>query len=140
MIDCEAIVTRVDGDYVWLDVESGCSNCDKTGSCGLGDGRGQGLQRMRNTVAAKMGDHVILTVPAGAVLRAVFHSYVLPLTLAVAGAVMGTALQGETTAVTGTLLGLVAGWSLLRRQNRSEPTLRMRLKGRVITLHGNAHS
>jgi sigma-E factor negative regulatory protein RseC len=140
MTDSEAIVTRLDGDHVWVDVDSGCSNCEKAGSCGLGDGHGKRLQRVRNTVGAKIGDPVILSVPDGAVLRAAFHAYLLPLMLALIGAFVGMAVEDERTAAVGVMIGLATGWLLLRRANRLEPNLQIQLKDADVYLHRTAKS
>lgn len=134
MTESEAIVVRVDGDHLWLGVDNGCSGCDKVSSCGAGEGR---LQRVRNTIGARAGDKVIIAVPEGAVLKAALRSYLVPLMLALGGAVAGTSFGGDPGAVVGTLLGLAVGWMSLRMTSHREPEVNMRLKGAVVQLHRN---
>jgi sigma-E factor negative regulatory protein RseC len=139
MSESEAVVTRVDGDYVWLDMNSrsGCSDCEKAAGCGLGDGKGKPLQRMRNVIGARVGDTVSIVIPAGAVLKAAICSYLMPLSFALIGAVGGTALGGDGPAVVGAMAGLVAGWLVLRQlgglyASLREPLLTMRIKSLVV--------
>jgi sigma-E factor negative regulatory protein RseC len=138
MTDSEAIVVRLDGDHAWVDVDSGCSNCGKTSSCGLGDGHGKRLQRVRNTVGARIGDRVVLSVPDGTVLAAAFRAYLLPIALALIGAAVGTTVGDERAAAAGAMVGLAAGWLLLRQASQSESALRIQLKDAVVYLHRNA--
>lgn len=146
MTESEAIVTRVDGDHVWLDVNGGsaCSGCQQSTGCGLGDGKGKRPQRLRNTIGARVGDAVIIGIPEGAVLKAAFLSYLIPLALAIGGAAAGMFVGGDGTAVLGAALGLIAGWFGLRRANQRfasvrEPLVTMRIKGGVVHhLHRNS--
>ncbi|HZV53812.1 MAG TPA: SoxR reducing system RseC family protein [Rhodocyclaceae bacterium] len=144
MSESEAIVTQLDGDHVWLDVNgnSNCSSCESSQGCGLGDGHGKRLQRVRNTVGAMIGDAVILSVPDGAVLRASLVSYLMPLVLAIGGAVAGMSINGDAGAVAGSLAGLVIGWIAMSRAGGRlatgrEPLLKMRIKEVVVQLHRN---
>jgi len=135
--ESEAVVTRLDGDHVWLDIKADCSSCAGSGACGLGDGKGKRQQRVRNTVSAQVGDTVILGVPDGAVLRAVFHCYLLPLMAVLAAAAGGMALGGEPGSVMGAAVGLAVGWLAMRRAGRREPVLAMRLKDAVVYMQRN---
>lgn len=134
MTESEATVVRVDGDQLWLGVDNGCSGCDKISSCGAGEGR---VQRVRNTIGARIGDRVVVTVPDGAVLRAALYSYLVPLLLALVGAAAGTSLGGDRGAVGGTLVGLAGGWLALRLVERREPLVQLRLKANVVLFHRN---
>lgn len=134
MTESEATVIRVDGDHLWLGVDNGCSGCDKISSCGAGDGR---LQRVRNTIGARIGDRVVVTVPDGAVLKAALYSYLVPLLLALTGAAAGTSLDGDRGAVGGALVGLAAGWLALRLASRREPLVQLRLEANVVHFHRN---
>lgn len=137
MTESEAVVVRLDGDDVWLEIRDACSSCGGSAGCGLGDGKGRRAQRFRNTVGARVGDTVILAVPDGAVLRAVFFCYLLPLVIALAGAASGMTLGGEPGAMLGAIGGLAGGWLVMRRANGREPAPAMRLKPAVIHLHRN---
>jgi sigma-E factor negative regulatory protein RseC len=145
MTESEAVVTRVDGDHVWLDADgsAGCASCGQAAGCGLGDGKGKRLQRLRNTIGARVGDRVTICIPDGAVLKAAFYSYLIPLALIVGGAAGGMSIGGESAAILGALVGLLGGWLALRRVNRRlastrEPLLAMRIKSGVVHhLHRN---
>lgn len=145
MSDSEALVARVEGDDAWLDVckPADCENCDSSDGCGLG--RGKRLQRVRNTIGARVGDIVIVTVPGGAVLKAAFFSYLLPLAAALLGATVGMKLAGESGALIGVLVGLVLGIAALRVASGrlaagGEPLLAMRIKPVVVQLHRKQES
>lgn len=136
MTESDAVVVRLEGDYAWVDVQAGCSSCSATG-CGLGSGKGRALQKVRNAVGARAGDQVTLVIPEGAVLRAAFFCYLLPVALVLAGAVSGTAMAGNFGAIGGAVFGLAAGWFSLRVAGRREPALHMTLKSSVVQLHRN---
>jgi sigma-E factor negative regulatory protein RseC len=145
MNESEAIVTRVEGDHVWLDINGrlSCASCEQAAGCGLGDGKGKPPQRFRNTVGASVGDTVNISVPEGAVIKAAFYSYLIPLALALGGAATGMFLGGDASAVLGAVFGLITGWLVLRYANGRfapgrEPLLTMRIKGVVVHhLHRN---
>ncbi len=142
MTEHEAVVMRLDGDHAWLDVNvaSGCSSCAQ-GGCG---GRAKRPpQRVRNTVGARVGQRVIVSVPEGAVLRATLWSYGLPLMLMLLGAASGLTLAGDAGAAAGTVVGLLLSLVALRFVDRCagqarEPLVSMRIKDVVVQLHRNA--
>jgi sigma-E factor negative regulatory protein RseC len=134
MTESEGTVVRVDRDYLWLGVDNGCSGCDKISNCGAGESR---LQRVRNTIGARIGDRIVVTVPDGAVLKAALYSYLLPVLLTLVGAAGGTSLGGDRSAVGGALVGLAGGWLALRLGGRREPLVQLRLKRNVVHLHRN---
>ena len=145
MSDSEAVVARVEGEDAWLDVcrPADCENCNSADGCGLG--RSKRLQRVRNTIGARVGDTVIVSVPDGAVLKAAFFSYLLPLAAALLGATIGMKLAGESGALVGVLMGLVLGMAALRAAGSrlaagGEPILAMRIKPVVVQLHRNQES
>lgn len=137
MNETEAIVTRIDGNQMWVELKEGCSACAQSGACGLGDGRGKPAQRVPNTIGANIGDTVVLTLPDGGVLRAILHCYLLPLVAVIALAVGGNLLAGEAGAIAGAALGLVIGWLNLRRAGRRESGLDIRSGSKVVHLHRN---
>lgn len=136
MTESDAVVVRVDGEFAWVAVQTNCSSCSSAG-CGLGSGRSRANQLVRNDIGARVGDQVTLTVPEGAVLRAVLFCYLVPVALALAGGASGMAIAGEGGSIIGAMLGLAAGWASLRIFGRREPELRMTLKSAVIQLHRN---
>lgn len=140
MTESEAVVTRLEGDFVWVNLNSDCSSCAGSGGCGLGDGKGKRPQRIRNTIGARVGDHLILSVPDGAVMRAVLYCYLLPLILVLLAAGGGMALGGEFGSIIGAIAGLSLGWLGLRRFGPREPAQEIRLKSTVVHLHRNSQT
>ncbi len=141
MTEHEAVVMRLEGDHAWLDVNaaSGCSTCTQGGCAGRAR---RPLQRVRNTIGARVGQSVIVSVPEGAVLRATLWSYGLPLMLMLLGAASGLTLAGDAGAAAGTVAGLLSSVVALRFVDRRagrarEPLVSMRLKSVVVQLHGN---
>jgi sigma-E factor negative regulatory protein RseC len=135
MNESEAIVRRLDGDHAWLDLRSACDACGESGGCGLSDGKGKPLQRLRNDVGARVGDTVILSVPDGIVLKAVIYCYLLPLSLVIGLAASGMAFAEEAGAIVGAGLGLLSGWIILRRSGIRLARPTMRLKTGIVQLH-----
>ncbi len=145
MSDSEAVVARLEGEHAWLEVckPADCENCDSADGCGLG--RGKRLQRVRNTIGARVGDIVVVSVPDGAVLKAVLFSYLMPLAMALTCASIGMGLAEDFGALVGLVLGLVLGVAVLRAANSRlaagrEPLLAMRIKPVVVQLHRNQES
>lgn len=143
MTESEAVVARIDGGFALVELcsDASCGQCGSRHACGVSmdDGRGPKLFRLPNTIGAKAGDRVMLTVPAGAVVKAAALSYLVPVLTALAGAATGTAWQGDLGALAGAGVGLLAGLTLLRvaggrLQRSSEPLLTMQLKRDVVSL------
>ncbi len=121
MSQCDAVVVEASDSVVWVEVPgraSACGGCKTADACQgglLGLSAGPRRYRLDNLIGARVGDRVSLTVADGTLLRAALASYVLPLLLAIGGAVMGQSIAGDVGAVTGTLIGIGAGLVLLRR-------------------------
>jgi sigma-E factor negative regulatory protein RseC len=135
------VVTRVEGDYAWVEIGagSGCGNCKSQGGCGsglLGLAAPSRQHRLLNTVGAVEGDAVTVSLPEGGVLKAALLAYLLPLALGIGGAVAGMWLGGgDGHALTGLVAGLGGGWLLLRLLTRQrEPWPRIALQSQVIRL------
>lgn len=120
MSQCDAVVVAVSGDEVWVEVPGRAAAC---GSCPSPDVCQDGLPgmsarprryRLENRIGARVGERVSLTVADGTLWRASLASYVLPLLLAIAGAVLGQSLADDAWAAIGMLAGLVCGLALLR--------------------------
>jgi sigma-E factor negative regulatory protein RseC len=120
--DRAAIVTRVEHGDAWLEVQdsAGCGSCSGQHACGsglLGLHSRSREYRVRNTIGAQPGDSVRLSIASGGVLKGAFSAYLLPLGLSLAGAACGSIAGGSDAATaTGLLLGLGAGWLLLRQE------------------------
>jgi sigma-E factor negative regulatory protein RseC len=137
--ETEAVVVGVEGDDIWLrSLVHQCETCADAGSCGIGK-RPPPLQRLPNTVGARPGDVVIVTVASGAVLRAATLAYLLPLVLALIAAALGLRLGGDAAALGGLVGGLLVGWLVARRWGRrqggGEPLLTVSIKPIVPSLH-----
>lgn len=136
MSESEALVTGIAGEFAVIEVEclpSACGKCDDKGGCGKPQG-GPRRYAIRNTVGAKVGDRVVVSVPEGAVLRAAALSYLMPLVFVIGGAAAAMAGWGDgAPAVAGAGAGLAVGLVVLRilnlRMARSTgSTLRLSLK------------
>ena len=124
MSQCDAIVVEIAGSDAWVEVPGRAPTC---GSCKTPDACRQGLlglnagprrYRLENRVGARVGDHVQLAVADGTLWRAALASYVWPLLLAIAGAVVGQSLAGDAWAAIGMLAGLGCGLALLRGSDK----------------------
>lgn len=122
MSHCDALVVASSGREVWVEVSArapACGQCKSPEACQgdlLGTKGTPRRYRLDNLIGARIGDRVQLTVADGTLWRAAMYSYGLPLVLAIAGAVLGQAVAGDTWAALGTLAGLYGGVILLRRK------------------------
>ncbi len=118
MMDQDAVVARVEGDHVYVEVGgtgAGCGRCHEAGGC-QSSILGQLFSskprqfRMANRIGAVPGDHVVVRVAEGATLRAALLTYLLPVLFLILGAVAGTALGDAASSDTETALGALAGF------------------------------
>ncbi|MBI5110134.1 MAG: SoxR reducing system RseC family protein [Rhodocyclales bacterium] len=121
MSQCDAVVVDVAGNDAWVELPArapSCGNCRNTDACveGLAGNAGVRRYRLANHIGARIGDRVRLNIADGMLWRASLASYVWPLLLAIAGAVLGQGLGDDAWAAGGTLLGLGVGLTLLRRR------------------------
>jgi sigma-E factor negative regulatory protein RseC len=135
------IVTRLDGDFAWVDVVSGgdCGSCKSQGGCGsglLGLTAPSRQYRLFNDVGARPGDAVTITMPEGGVIKAALLGYLLPLSLGMFGAAAGMGLGGtDGHALVGLGCGLAGGLLALRLAvPQREPWPRMSLQSQIIRL------
>lgn len=150
MTETAGVVVRLEGDHAWVRAEgagSACGACEQRGGCqsaGMGSvldgvlGRGQAprLLRLPNRIHARPGDAVVVCAAEGAVLRAAWLAYGIPLLMALAGAIALNLLTGsELAATAGMLAGLLGGYFVMRRRgldsldsSRAEPILSMNFK------------
>lgn len=117
-----AIIRELRDGVALVEVEQGgCGRCHEKGGCG-----GQQLTqvfcstpkqyRVANDVGAQVGDHVTVAVPPGSIRKSANLAYILPLTAAIAGAVVGMPLGGDPGAVIGAVAGLLFSFLYIRRQ------------------------
>jgi len=131
MLETRAIVVQVDGKHAFVQANqgNGCGQCSGKG-CGSGKLSQLFCSKPRqfqvdNSVNARVGDEVIVSVAEGAVLRGIGLIYLLPLLLLLTGATLGSLLaeqaeQRDIYAAIGALSGLAAGfmfakWTSSRR-------------------------
>ncbi len=150
MTETDGVVIRLEGDHVWVRAEcagNACGSCERKSGCqsaGLGsvlDGLSGGKQttqllRLPNTIHARQGDAVVICASDGAVLRAVWLAYGIPLLLALTGAILMSFLTGsELASAMGMIAGLIGGFFIMRRRgveqldsSQMEPILSMNFK------------
>lgn len=145
MNETDAVVVRIEGDHAWVRARGpghACGGCAQKDGCHVAAGGviegalGQPasrLLRLPNPIHARPGDAVVIRAGDGAVLRAVWLAYGLPLSLALLGALAGLELlDSEPAALFGMLLGLGVGIGVLHYQSRQavrrEPILSIGFK------------
>lgn len=147
MNESDGVVVRLDGHYAWVQASgpgSACGGCARKEGCSasgsgtvLDDATGKArkpqLLRLQNTIHAQPGDKVVIRAADGLVLKAVWRAYGMPLTLAFCGALLAVGLtNSDLAAIAGVLLGLGAGFMLMRRKGldsaQAEPILSMSFK------------
>lgn len=120
MSQCDAVVVKASDSQVWVEVPtraSACGNCPTPEACQdslLGLRTGPRRYLLENSIGAQVGDQVRLVVAEGLVWRASLASYVIPVLLAIVGAITGQSLDGDLAAALGATIGLGCGLGLLR--------------------------
>lgn len=146
MTESEAVVTRVEGEFAFIEVREGsaaCGSCGGKSQCGKSQ-TGPRRYAVRNIVGAAPGDTVVVSVPEGAVLRAAALTYLMPVLLVLSGAGFaarwfGDGLPAVGGAVAGLLLGILALRLLSRRAMCArEPKLAFALKRPFISIDKEA--
>lgn len=121
-----ATVRMLDGDEALVDVEQGgCGRCHEEGGCG-----GQQLTQMfcsgpkhyrvANPSGAQVGDQVTVAIAAGSVRKTANLAYGLPLTATIAGAAIGTQINGDFGAIFGSLIGIVGAIVYIRHRAQAK--------------------
>ena len=132
MVEQQATVVDVNGDLARISIErqSTCGGCASKSSCGTGVlGKMMGnktvLMTVKNPLAAKIGDKVMIGIQEGLLLKGSFMAYSLPLILMMLGAYVGELLN-EAYALTVIdlmqivfgFLGFMLGMIWMRRFNK----------------------
>ncbi len=130
MLETRAIVVHIDksNTLVRVDQAGGCQQCNGKG-CGSGKLAQLFCSKPRqfnvvNTIDAKVGDNVIVSIADGAVLRGIGMVYLLPLSFLMAGVILASLSAPDgyqdsyiaIGAITGLVCGLwLAKWFVVRR-------------------------
>jgi sigma-E factor negative regulatory protein RseC len=113
------------GDEALVEVaQGGCGRCHEEGGCG-----GQQLTQMfcsgpksyrvANPHGAQVGDQVTVAIAAGTIRQTANLAYGLPLTVTIAGAAIGTQINGDLGAMIGAAIGVVGSLIFIRRRAQS---------------------
>lgn len=126
MLETEGVVVKLgaDGAYVETARASSCGTCSSQQSCGttslsqLLGGKPRPF-RVLNPIGAAVGERVVIGLEESALLRSTLLSYVLPLALLMAGALLGSQMAPASAAkdlysVTGAGIGLMLGFAALK--------------------------
>jgi sigma-E factor negative regulatory protein RseC len=129
MIEESARVVRVEEDYAIVETpqRAACGSCQSAGSCstsvlsGLFKRRPNRL-KVLNPIEARPGEQVIIGLQEGALLKASFSAYLLPLVCLLLSAIGVHQLSqgfsanlGELPTIAGGLLGLIIGLYLYKK-------------------------
>lgn len=131
-MQARARVLEIQAGRARLECESvaqACSGCAGRRGCALrwlagpGDSRLEVAHPALHGPPMRPGDHVIIEVDDGELLRAAALAYVPPLVGLLAGPVAAATLApgSELVALAGALLGLAAGWGAARLWLRRSP-------------------
>lgn len=124
-LEARAVVMRVEGGQTFVESAqtSGCGQCSGKG-CGTAKVSQMFCSQPRqflvdNPIGAVVGDHVVVSVADGAVLRGIGLVYLLPLALLGGGAALGNSMAVQDGlrdgyAAAGAACGLVVGFLLSR--------------------------
>lgn len=133
MIEERGRVVALEADVAWVETQrqSTCGSCAAKKGCGttlLTQIMGARMQRMRviNTMAANIGDEVVIGLAEDAFLRGSLAVYAVPVAALFLGALAGVAWVGvdatrattDAYSVVGGFLGLVGGLWWVRRFGR----------------------
>ncbi|MDD2988606.1 MAG: SoxR reducing system RseC family protein [Zoogloea sp.] len=116
----QGVVSRVEGDHVWVEVSvsGGCGRCHEAGGCGGVNiarpfGKALRVLRLHNDVDALPGERVSVVVDDGLPLRAALLAYGAPVLGVLAGAALGTSLAANGNPDLAAALGGGAGGVLM---------------------------
>lgn len=149
MIEELAVVVDAGDGYAWVETRrrSACGACSASDGCGTATlAKIWGERRMRvraiSTWPLRPGDAVIVGLAEGALLRGSLLVYLLPISLLLAGALLGQAAfagAGEEPVVLAGAVGLSLGFLAarvlsrrLRGDARFQPVVMRRLGGNVF--------
>lgn len=120
------IVTKVEGDFAWVNTRSklACSSCKVESSCGtsllekyLSDK--VFISKINNELSAKVGDQVVISIAESAVTKASFFVYSIPLLGLIIGAFLADWFWGvELYTIMGSLTGFLCALFVIQSYNQ----------------------
>ena len=126
MVTEEGIVEKIQRStaMVKLRKSSACSSCESHGACHIISDK-EMLIEVPNTIQAKAGDHVEISVPTRSLLKLSFLVYLFPIIMFVIGALLGgqwgEASQRDPSlmSIAGGTIAMVGTFFILKRLDRS---------------------
>jgi len=117
IIEETARVVALDGDQAWVTTQrrSACESCAANKGCGTGimargfSGRRTLQLKVRNNVAAVVGDDVVLGIDDRVLVRSALLMYLLPLLALMAGAWLGEIINDGLFYIDNEYLSIMAG-------------------------------
>ncbi len=154
MIEEQALIVACRGELAWVQTErrSTCEGCAAQQGCGTSVlakvlGRRANQVMVVNTLAAEVGERVVIGIEERALVRASLSAYGVPLLALLFGAMLGEAaapywgIAGEAGAMllgfSGFGIGLVWLRSVAGRDSRYRPVILRRIAGAMGALGGN---
>lgn len=135
--ETSGVVVRVENDLAWIEVDrQSCGQCSGKTACGSGLLGLQGQARrycLPNTIGARVGDGVMISLPTGSVLKSAMLAYAMPLGCGMGGAALATLTgAGDLLVAMALMAGVGIGWLILYvlRPSR-EPAAQLALKPQV---------
>lgn len=90
----QGIVLRTDSGTAWVKTvrSSACEGCTAKGSCHGAGGEREMEVKAINSVGARVGDRIVLSLETASLLKVTFLIYVFPIVLLIVGAALGQTL------------------------------------------------
>lgn len=138
-----AIVSHVDGDFVFLETKNinSCANCSKKSGCGSVSSifayKPRNKLRISNTLKLKEGDTVVVAMSSGKLLMATVLMYLSPLLLLFTFSLIAKLIFGETASIFAGLCGLSAGLFWVKRYTQQSEVAKIfqpKLVRKIINL------
>lgn len=125
MIEEQATVVSVDGDFVWVESIrlSTCNSCSAQKGCGqsaiakLGSQERQQFKVLLNDHHLIAGDSITIAIPDEVFLKLSMTVYFVPLMGLIVGASIGFSLFGELLSILMGVAGLASGFYALKQIN-----------------------
>jgi len=128
MLSEQGIVEEIKNGKAIVKVERGeaCKHCSQKGTCGISFGSNREiLIEVDNTLNAKVGDKVELSVPSGSLVKIAFLVYILPIFSLLFGAYEGAQVavkigfSSSAGSILGALLLLIFSFYVLKKIDNS---------------------